>query len=252
MNARRGFTLIELLVVMGIIAVLMGLIFPVIENARHQSYKAKCANNLRQLGMAVSVYANENAGSYPRTRYTPGVAPVAGTGAASPDPFAAGGPQPNDVTAAVYLLRRTQATPAEMFICPYNDVTTFEADAADPQSHSNFSDYRKNLGYSFANPYPDDTASRAGYGLNRHVGASFAVAADLNPGTRAKSAGNSRNHEDEGQNVLYGDGHVTWEQSPLLDPPAGTANRSIYFNRSGQTYASPADPADSVLLPAEQ
>jgi prepilin-type processing-associated H-X9-DG protein len=249
---RRAFSLLELLVVIAIIFVLMGLILAGIEMTRHQSYKAKCASNLRQLGMALSAYANENAGSFPRTRYVPGAPLAQGTGANSPDPFAAGGPLPNDVTAAVYLLRRSQGTPAEVFICPYNDVTSYEAESvADPQNHSNFADFRKNLSFSFANPYPDDAAAKVGYALTRHVAATFAVAADLNPGSPATSGGNSRNHEHEGQNVLYGDGHVGWEQSPLVDAPAGPSNRSIYFNRAGQTYASPADVADSVLLPAE-
>ena len=250
---RDGFTLIELLVVIAIVAILMAILLPTLEHVRHQSYIAKCASNLRQIGMALSTYSNENHGDYPRTRYAPGILPTAGTGAASPDPFAATGPQPNDVSAALYLLRRTQNVPAELFICPYNDVTTFEPDTADPLTHSNFTDYRKNLGYSYANPYPSKAVEDAGYRLGRHTRATFAVAADLNPGAKAKGDGDSRNHEDEGQNVLWGDGHVTWEQSPALDVDlAGFANRSIYQNRAGQTVGLPNDKDDSVLLPALQ
>jgi len=250
---RRGFTLIELLVVIAIITILMAILLPTLEHVRHQSYIAKCASKLRQIGMALSTYSNENHGDYPRTRYAPGSPPTAGTGAASPDPFAASGPQPNDVSAAIYLLRRTQNVPAELFICPYNDVTTFEPDTADPLTHSNFTDYRKNLGYSYANPYPSKAVEDGGYRLGRNMRATFAIAADLNPGTKAKGEGDSRNHEDEGQNVLWGDGHVTWEQSPALDVDlAGFANRSIYQNRAGQTAGLPNDKDDSVLLPALQ
>jgi prepilin-type N-terminal cleavage/methylation domain-containing protein/prepilin-type processing-associated H-X9-DG protein len=249
-KSRPAFTLIELLVVIAIIGILMAILLPSLEHVRHQSYIAKCASNLRQIGLALSAYANENHGGYPRTTYAPGQPPVAGTGAASPDPFASTGPQPNDVTAALFLLRRTQALPAEILICPYGDITTFEPDTADPLTHSNFTDYRKNLGYSYANPYPPKSVEAAGYRLGRSTNATFAVAADLNPGPRAKPAGDSRNHEDEGQNVLWGDGHVTWEQSPTLDQPTPTSpNRNIYQNRDGQTFAPPTDKDDAVLLP---
>jgi len=250
LTPRPALTLLQLLVVIAIIAILMAILLPTLEHVRHQSYIAKCASNLRQVGLALSAYANENHGGYPRTTYAPGQPPVSGTGANAPDPFAANGPQTNDVTAALFLLRRTQALPAELLICPYGDITSFEPDPADPLTHSNFTDYHKNLGYSYANPYPPKTVEDAGYRLGRTTNATFAVAADLNPGPRAKPAGNSRNHEDEGQNVLWGDGHVTWEQSPALDQPAPISlNRSIYQNRDGQTTAPPLDKDDALLLP---
>lgn len=55
---RRAFSLIELLVVMGIIAVLIGLLFPVISRAREASHRSACLSNLRQLGQAFIMYAN--------------------------------------------------------------------------------------------------------------------------------------------------------------------------------------------------
>jgi prepilin-type N-terminal cleavage/methylation domain-containing protein/prepilin-type processing-associated H-X9-DG protein len=267
-----AFSLIELLVVIGIIAILLGILLAAIEVARHHAYRAKCASNLRQLGLGFSLYANENHGAHPRTLYIPGLPPTAGTGGAAAEPFSPGGPQANDVTAAVYLLRRTQRLPPELFICAYNDVNVFEPDPEQsPLARSNFTDYRKNLGYSFANPYPDAAAEQAGYVLGKRTPAALAIGADLNSGPRARSGGNSRNHEHGGQNVLFGDGHVAWQNTPFLDapPPGGSgsgggrgratdnadpspdANASIYFNRIGQVYASPLDPADSVLLPAE-
>ncbi|MCE5238446.1 prepilin-type N-terminal cleavage/methylation domain-containing protein [bacterium] len=61
---RRAFTLIELLVVIGIIAVLAAIIFPVFAKAREAARRANCASNLRQFGLANSMYMDDNDGFY--------------------------------------------------------------------------------------------------------------------------------------------------------------------------------------------
>jgi prepilin-type processing-associated H-X9-DG protein len=103
------------------------------------------------------------------------------------------------------------------------------------------------------------------------VGAEFAVAADVNPGVgggydvtavneNSKASdmqkANSPNHQGAGENVLYGDGHVEFQQNPFC----GTKRDCIYTVAGGTpqvptttsktVVGSPTWAGDSVLLPA--
>ena len=96
------------------------------------------------------------------------------------------------------------------------------------------------------------------------------VAADINPGTTGKNSNvlavtststardmrqaNSKNHDEDGQNVLYGDGHVEFQSNPFC----GVNRDNIYARRAGATrFASSEvrnssyDANDSVLLPSD-
>ncbi|MDI9403556.1 MAG: type II secretion system protein [Limnohabitans sp.] len=58
--AKPGFTLLELLVVIGIVAVLTGLLMPTLRSARNAAERLSCANNLRQVGCALTEYLNDS------------------------------------------------------------------------------------------------------------------------------------------------------------------------------------------------
>jgi len=105
MNTNRAFTLIELLVVIATIGILAALLLPTLSAAKERGRRTACVNNLRQVNLAIRLYAEDNADSLP-------VLP-------DPDPY------PNGVGAYYkqlvkgYLGLTGPASPSEkVFICP--------------------------------------------------------------------------------------------------------------------------------------
>lgn len=273
---RRGFTLVELIVVIFAMLMVVTFALAVAGKADDSRSRLRCASNLRQIGQAILLYSNDNRGPYPRTIYDPAQAdyPRAYTGVDGGDPFAAGGPEANDVSAAIFLMLRTEDITSAAFICPASAATpdNFGGRPHTVIEKSNFpsADF---LSYSYANPYPSAAAARLGYKLKQGISPDFAVAADMNPGSDALTTltlgspiselrkGNSLNHNGDGQNVLYGDGHVEFQNNPLC----GSHRDNIYtygdsgldaktdMNRStggAGILGSPVSIEDSILLPA--
>jgi len=68
-HSRPAFTLVELLTVIAIIAVLGSLLIPVVGRIRQSAHETTCASNMRQIGIALQLHANEH-GKYPSTTHT--------------------------------------------------------------------------------------------------------------------------------------------------------------------------------------
>jgi hypothetical protein len=280
MRMPRRFTWIELICLALVGVFVLAAMLSAQSGAREAALRIRCRDNLRQIGQAIMMYANNetrNGNAFPRVHFDLNGAdhPKFFTAWKQPHSFGEGAPT-NDVTAAMYLILKTQdALDPATFVCPSTRkrAMTFADQRPKPAQSlansraalSNFPgmDY---VSYSFQDMYAGPDALMTGWKWNLAIRSDVAIAADLNPGGKAVSAvkpnspakdlaaANSPNHARAGQNVLYGDGTVEFRTTPFCGAKMddGTAD-NIYCRRAGAKgdpiYGPPMDISDSVLLP---
>lgn len=271
----RGFTLIELLVVIAIIALLIGILIPVLASVKEKSNRIKCASNLRQIGIGQRTYAFDNKGQYPRIISTEMGGAQYFTGTYENNIFHAGGSYSNDISAGIFLMIHYKILTVDIFLCPSSsqerDVAMDGNNVAEVPvtERSNFSEkkpYSWSLSYCFANQYSPTSrvlGDEVDYRHSPSAPPENAIAADRNDGfDRFKNTSpdapqsdmemmNSRNHGGKGQNVLFNDGSVRWCNNPFV----GYMRDNIYtragvpFPPTSYRKLMPAHRYDSNLGP---
>jgi prepilin-type N-terminal cleavage/methylation domain-containing protein/prepilin-type processing-associated H-X9-DG protein len=203
----KGFTLIELLVVIAIIGILAGILLPVLSRARESARRTQCASNVRQIGMGLIMYANENAESFPAST----TAPVAMT--------------------SLNLLYPNYVSDPRMFNCP-SDTSVTAATNAGITAGDAFGKKECSYGYDNTHTQADDADVALAADRPRNAaGDTTPTAATNSPnhgGTVGTVAGGDTSGR--GQNVVYIDGHVEFVNTHLAGWFAadGTTRDDIY------------------------
>ncbi len=251
---RKGFTLVELLVVIAIIALLMGILMPALSRVRQLAFRMVCGTNLSGIGKAMLIYANDYEDELPRAggrncTWGPVKDWMAPNRNAAFGVTGTGGGKATVNSCFYLLVKYTEVTP-KSFVCK-GDAGTTEFKLADVTGVTigpgtelidlwdfgpALADSCKACSYSYHAPF-------SAYALTTSSEPGFAVAADRNPwiespGAKAKTwpgtrterfapeiqghggsndlarNGNAIVHQNEGQNVLFLDSHVTFEKRP--------------------------------------
>jgi prepilin-type N-terminal cleavage/methylation domain-containing protein len=251
-DQRSAFTLIELLVVIAIMGILIGLLLPAVQKIRHAAARISCANNLKQIGLALHNY-HDTHGSFPQAYKplrTPDQTAPPGTGTYGASAFTLILPfleQDNlyrqiDVTKAALSSvnmppnNPAYSTPLKLFLCPAapGDSTAEDYSAELANSFNNFGiaiNYPPGLVFGRTDYAPDAGMSADIPGIRIRAGASIICQPPDRPVRITDITDGSSNTmmvvEDSGRPTWYGSRGVanvpTYTGAPGTTPQGGGA-----------------------------
>ncbi len=181
-NFSKGFTLIELLVVIAIIGILAGILLPVLSKARESGRRTACASNLKQIGLGLIMYTNENNETYPNN---------------------------TDAMTSLNLLYPAYVSDRKVFKCPSSAFVTMATNAGITASDK-FDKDECSYGYDHLHGVSNDPGvAIAGDRPSNTAGNVPQDANSPNHGGTVNAAGTA-DVAGDGQNMVYIDGHVEW------------------------------------------